>query len=102
MSFTTMFGFLAGLGLFVGSVLLATTDVAVFISFSSLLLVVGGTSVVKLARIFPKEFPWVAQLLARKPAKVVAIAVANKLARIAWAIMNSGKSYRPRLLSVRL
>lgn len=43
MSFTTMFGFLAGLGLFVGSVLLATTDVAVFVSFSSLLLVVGGT-----------------------------------------------------------
>ena len=38
-----MFGFLAGLGLFIGSVLLATTDVGVFISFSSLLLVVGGT-----------------------------------------------------------
>ena len=43
MSFSTMIGFLAGLGLFIGSVLLATTDVGVFISFSSLLLVVGGT-----------------------------------------------------------
>ncbi len=35
-----------------------------------------------------------AKLLAKKPAKVVAIAVANKLARIAWAIVSSGKSYR--------
>ncbi len=38
-----MFGFLAGLGLFIGSGLLATTDVGLFISFSSLLLVVCGT-----------------------------------------------------------
>ena len=43
MSFSTMFGFLASLGLFIGSVLLTTTDVGVFISFLSLLLVVGGT-----------------------------------------------------------
>jgi chemotaxis protein MotA len=43
MSFSTMFGFLAGLGLFFGSVLLATTELAVFWSISSLTLVVGGT-----------------------------------------------------------
>jgi chemotaxis protein MotA len=43
MSFTTMLGFLAGLGLFIGSVLLATTNIGVFLSFSSFLLVVGGT-----------------------------------------------------------
>jgi len=66
------------------------------------LLVVGGTSVVKLAKIFPWKYPWVAKLLARKPAKVVAIAVANKLARIAWAIMSKGETYRPRLRTVRL
>jgi transposase len=66
------------------------------------LLVVGGTSIVKLARIFPTKFPWVVKLLAKKPAKVVAIAVANKLARIAWAIMSTGKTYRPRLRTVRL
>lgn len=61
------------------------------------LLVVGGTSVVKLARIFPWRYPWVAKLLERKPAKVVAVAVANKLARIAWAVMNSGQTYRPQV-----
>ena len=66
------------------------------------LLVVGGTSVVKLAKIFPWKYPWVAKLLERKPAKVVAIAVANKLARIAWAIMSTGKTYRPRVRTVQL
>ena len=38
-----MIGFLAGLGLFIGSVLIATLNVAVFLSLSSFLLVVGGT-----------------------------------------------------------
>lgn len=66
------------------------------------LLVVGGTSVVKLAKIFPWKYPWVAKLLARKPAKVVAVAVANKLARIAWAIMSKGETYRPRIRTVCL
>jgi transposase len=66
------------------------------------LLVVGGTSVVKLAKIFPWKYPWVAKLLERKPAKVVAIAVANKLARIAWALMSTGETYRPRTRRARL
>ncbi len=61
------------------------------------LLVVGGTSIVKLAKIFPWKYPWVTKLLAKKPAKVVAIAVANKLARIAWAIISSGQPYRTRV-----
>ena len=61
------------------------------------LLVVGGTSVVKLAKILPWKCPWVSKLLERKPAKVVAIAVANKLARIAWALMSTGKTFRPRV-----
>ena len=65
------------------------------------LLVVGGTSVVKLAKIFPWRYPWVAKLLEKKPAKVVAVAVANKLARIAWALMNSGGNYRPQLRGAR-
>lgn len=66
------------------------------------LLVVGGTSIVKLAKIFPWKFPWVAKLLEKKPAKVVAIAVANKLARIAWAIITTGETYRPRVRTVRV
>jgi transposase len=38
---------------------------------------------------------WVQGLLARRPARVVTIALANKLARIAWAIMVRGGIYRP-------
>ena len=65
------------------------------------LLVGGGTSVVKLAKIFPWRYPWVAKLLERKPAKLVAVAVANKLARVAWAVMNSGGTYRPQVRGAR-
>jgi len=66
------------------------------------LLVIGATSVVKLARIFPAKYPWIVKLLARKPAKVVAIAVANKLARIAWAIMSKGETFRRPVYTVRM
>ena len=38
--------------------------------------------------------PWLTQLLERRPAKVAAIALANKLARMAWALMAKGESYR--------
>ncbi len=37
--------------------------------------------------------PWLEQLLKRKPAKLVAMALANKLARIAWKLMVTGQSY---------
>jgi len=37
--------------------------------------------------------PWLGQLLKRKPAKLVAVALANKLARIAWKLMVTGQSY---------
>ena len=43
MSFTTFFGFIAGIGLFVGSILLATDNLLLFFSGSGLLLVLGGT-----------------------------------------------------------
>jgi chemotaxis protein MotA len=43
MSFATFFGFLAGIGLFIGSILLATSHIIVFVDGASLLLVVGGT-----------------------------------------------------------
>ena len=58
------------------------------------LLVAGAMAVVQHTRLHPQKHPWIAKLLARKPAKVVAIAVANKLARIAWAIMSKGGTYR--------
>jgi transposase len=58
------------------------------------LLVAGAMAVVQHVRLHPGKHPWIAKLLARKPAKVVAIAVANKTARIAWAIMSKGGTYR--------
>lgn len=41
-----------------------------------------------------KHRPWLTRLLERRPAKVAAIALANKLARMAWAIMAKGETYR--------
>jgi transposase len=38
--------------------------------------------------------PWLVQLLARRKAKVAAVALANKNARMIWAMMTSGERYR--------
>ena len=62
------------------------------------ILVVGAHAVLKLARQKPEKYPWLTQLLARKPFKVVAIALANKMARIAWALLVKGGPYRARAL----
>ena len=56
------------------------------------LLVVGATSIVKLAK-RGKGPAWLLALLKRRPAKVVAVALANKMARIAWKLMVTGESY---------
>jgi transposase len=44
------------------------------------LLVIGATAVVRHARQHPQKHPWIMRLLAKKPAKLVAVAVANKMA----------------------
>jgi hypothetical protein len=41
-----------------------------------------------------KKYPWLAQLLARRPFKVVVVALANKMARIAWALLAKGGTLR--------
>jgi len=38
--------------------------------------------------------PWLAALLARRPTKVAAIALTNRIARMAWAIMTKGQRYK--------
>ena len=54
------------------------------------LLVLSATAVVLYARNKPELAAWINALLARRPARVVTVAVANKLARIAWAVMSRG------------
>lgn len=51
------------------------------------LLVVGATAVMRMAHKDPGRQPWLAQLLGRKPAKIATVGLANKTARIAWAVM---------------
>jgi len=58
------------------------------------ILVVGAHAVLKRARQQPEKYPWLVQLLARRPFKVVAVALANKMARIAWALLAKGGTYR--------
>ena len=58
------------------------------------LLVVGAISIVSTARMRPDKYPWVIELLGRRPTKVVAVALANKMARIAWAVLAKGETYR--------
>ena len=59
------------------------------------LLVVGATAVIRYARPGSKSASgWLLQLLERKPRKLVAVALANKMARIIWAMMTRGEAYR--------
>lgn len=57
-------------------------------------LVTGATALVRHARQHGKGTPWLLELLKRKPPKLVAVALANKNARIAWKLMVSGESYK--------
>ena len=60
------------------------------------LLVVGATSVIRRARTGTlAAAPWIRALLERRPARVVTVAMANKTARIAWAVLARGEVYRP-------
>jgi transposase len=62
------------------------------------ILVVGAHSVLRRAKLHPEKYPWLTRLLARRPFRVVAIALANKMARIAWALLAKGGTYQaPRL-----
>lgn len=42
---------------------------------------------------------WLAELAARAPTNIVAVALANKMARIVWAVLSKGEAYRPALLA---
>jgi transposase len=60
------------------------------------LLVVGATSVIRRARTGTlAAAPWIRSLLERRPAHVVTAAMANKTARIVWAVLARGDVFRP-------
>ena len=59
------------------------------------LLVVGMTSLIRRAKYKPEAVdPWLAETCSRKPARLVTVALANKAARVVWAIMVRGGVYR--------
>jgi len=56
-------------------------------------LVVGATAVIQHVRRGGRGSPWIVDLLKRKPPKLAAVALANKMARVAWKLMVTGESY---------
>lgn len=59
------------------------------------LLVAGAMSVIRHAkRRGTTSLPWLANLITSKPTKVAAVALANKIARIAWAVLRQGGTYQ--------
>lgn len=58
------------------------------------LLILGATTVLRHARNGGKASPWLQAILSRRPPKVAAVALANKTARIVWALLTKGTHYR--------
>jgi transposase len=59
------------------------------------LFVAGALAVIRYAKIHGTEHrPWLTALLARRPSKVAAIALANKIARMVWVLMARGERYK--------
>ena len=62
------------------------------------LLIAGAVAVLRHARNRTmKNATWLGSLLARKPAKLAAVALANKTARIVWAVLARGEGYRAKM-----
>ena len=58
------------------------------------LLVLGATSVLRKMKGTDKAPKWLSALLTRRPYKVVAVALANRIARIIWVLLTRGGTYR--------
>ena len=67
------------------------------------LLVAGAMAVIRHAkRRVATNQPWLDDLIARRPTKVVAVALANKMARMAWALLRHGGAYRQPVITASL
>jgi transposase len=65
------------------------------------LLVTGAMAVIRYARQHGTKRLWLARIMERRPIRVAAVALANKIARIAWAMMVHGERFKePKLLPV--
>lgn len=62
------------------------------------MLVVGALAVIRYAQRHGTRRPWLVQLMSRRTTKVAAVALANKTARMVWAVMTSGEQYREPML----
>jgi transposase len=63
------------------------------------LLVTGAMAVIRYAQKHGTKRAWLIRLMGRRPVKVAGVALANKIARIAWAMMVRGERYNePKLL----
>jgi len=60
------------------------------------LLIMGATAVLGHAKRHPEKQPWAIGLLGRMPFRQAAVALANKMARIIWALMVRGGTYTPK------
>ena len=58
------------------------------------MLTIGALAVIRYAERHGTRRPWIVKLLMRRPTKVAALALANKMARMAWALMAKGERYR--------
>ena len=63
------------------------------------MLVVGAMAVIRYAERNGTRRPWLVQLMARRTTKVAAVALANKTARMVWALMTSGERYREPIVA---
>ncbi len=64
------------------------------------LLVAGAMTIIRHAKQRgTSNLPWLADLIASKPTKVAAVALANKMARIAWVLLRTGQDYQKPALS---
>ena len=58
------------------------------------MLFVGAMAVIRHAQRYGTRRPWLVRLLERRSPRIAAIALANRIGRIAWALMTSGERYR--------